>query len=70
MKESRERGMNDSSVSPRNGLYNTFNEAELSEYLMFITCPICEEVVHCQLSPYVPFLHRQDVSVELERSQC
>lgn len=33
-------------ISPRNSisLYNTFNEAELSEYLVYITCPICEEV--------------------------
>ncbi|KAL1525216.1 hypothetical protein AB1Y20_020083 [Prymnesium parvum] len=36
---------NGTSISPRKNLYNTFNEAELSEYLVYITCPICEEVV-------------------------
>ena len=31
--------------------YATMNEAELSEYLLYLTCPICEEVRERTLRP-------------------
>ena len=50
--------MADGSITPRNSLYGTINEAELSEYLVYITCPICEEVrvlpasMRCHTTPH------------------